>query len=45
MRGPSKRFSPSFMTEKLIPVLLVFLILALLAVVLILALALLGTFS
>jgi hypothetical protein len=41
---PSKRFSPSVLTEKLIPVCLVILGLALLAVVIILALALFGIF-
>ena len=40
----SKRFSPSVLTEKIIPVLLVILVLSLLAVVIILVLALLGTF-
>ncbi len=40
----SKRFSQSILTEKLIPVFLVILILALLAVVIILAMALLGIF-
>ncbi len=40
----SKRFSPSILTEKLIPVFLVILVLALLAVVIILALALFGIF-
>ncbi len=40
----SKRFSPSVLTEKLIPVFLVILVLALLAVVIILALALVGVF-
>lgn len=40
----SKRFSPSTLTEKLIPVFLVVLVLALLAVIIILALALLGIF-
>jgi hypothetical protein len=46
MSGPrqSKRFSPSVLTEKIIPVLLVLLVLSLLAVVIILALALLGIF-
>lgn len=38
----SKRFSPSVLTEKIIPAFLVILVLALLAVVIILALALLG---
>ena len=40
----SKRFSPSTLTEKLIPVFLVILVLILLAVIIILALALLGIF-
>ena len=40
----SKRFSPSVLTEKIIPVLLVILVLSLLAVVIILVLALLGAF-
>ncbi len=40
----SKRFSPSVLTEKLIPVLLVILVLSLLAIVIILALALFGIF-
>jgi hypothetical protein len=40
----SKRFYPSVLTEKIIPVLLVILVLTLLAVVIILALALLGIF-
>ena len=40
----SKRFSPSVLTEKIIPVLLVILVLTLVAVVIILALALLGIF-
>jgi hypothetical protein len=40
----SKRFSQSALTEKLIPVLLVILVLALLTVVIILALAFLGIF-
>jgi hypothetical protein len=46
MSGPrqSKRFSPSVLTEKIIPALLVILVLILLAVVIILALALLGIF-
>jgi hypothetical protein len=38
----SKRFSPSTLTEKLIPVLLVVLVLILLSVLIILTLALLG---
>jgi hypothetical protein len=40
----SKRFSPSVLTEKIIPVFLVILVLALLAIVIILALVLLGIF-
>jgi len=40
----SKRFSPSALTEKIIPVFLVILVLALFAVVIIVALALLGIF-
>jgi len=42
--GPSKRFSPSVLTETLIPVFLVILVLALLAVVILLALSLFGIF-
>jgi len=42
--GPSKRFSPSVLTETLIPVCLVILGLALLAVVILLALSLFGIF-
>lgn len=38
----SKRFSPSFITEKLIPILLVMLILVLLAVLIIIGLSLFG---
>ena len=38
----SKRFSPSFVTEKLIPVLLVMLIVVLLAVFVIIGLSLMG---
>ena len=46
MPGPrqTKRFSPSILTEKLIPVFLVLLVLALIAVIVIIALALLGIF-
>jgi hypothetical protein len=46
MSGPrqSKRFSPSTLTEKVIPVFLVLLVLALIAVIVIIALALLGIF-
>lgn len=40
----SKRFSPSILTEKLIPVLLVILVLALLAVIVILVLSFAGIF-
>lgn len=38
----SKRFSPSFITEKLVPILLVMLIVILLAVFVIIGLSLLG---
>lgn len=38
----SKRFSPSIITEKLVPILLIMLIVALLAVLIIVGLSLLG---
>ena len=41
---PSKRFSPSTFTEKVVPVFLVILILALFAVIVIIVLALFGIF-
>jgi hypothetical protein len=42
MNKPSKQFTPSVWTEKLVPVLLILLVLALLATLVITGLALLG---
>jgi len=41
-KRPSKRFTPTTMTERLVPLLLVLLALALLAVVVVVVLAMLG---